>query len=66
MENSIISGGFGRLRKGQKKLTLKSLEKKYAKELAEAPPHQKGEIYQRILDEYNRQKNHKPSAGALW
>jgi hypothetical protein len=66
MKNRIVDGGYGRLRKGQKKLTLAFFEKKYAKELAAAGPLQKGEIYQRILDEYDRQKNHKPSAGALW
>ncbi|HTR43831.1 MAG TPA: hypothetical protein VMH87_19645 [Pseudomonadales bacterium] len=66
MGNGIANGGFRRLQKGQKRLTLESFEKKYAKELAAAAPHQKGEVYQRIWDEYNRQKNHKPSAASLW
>jgi hypothetical protein len=66
MKNGIVRGGLGRLKQGQKELTLESFEKKYAKELAAASPDQKGEIYQRILDEYNRQKNHKPSAASLW
>jgi hypothetical protein len=66
MENGIANDGFERLLKGQKELTLESLAKKYAKELAAAGPHQKREIYQRILDEYERQKNHQPSAATLW
>ena len=66
MENGIARGGLGRLKQSQKELTLESFEKKYAKELAAAPTHQKGEIYQRIIDEYCRQKNHKPSAASLW
>ena len=66
MKNGIANDGFDRLQKGQKEVTLESIEKKYAKELAAAPTHQKGEVYQRILDEYYRQKNHKPSAATLW
>ena len=66
MNKSIVRGGLGRLKQGQNKLTRESLEKKYAKELAAARPDQRGEIYQRIMDEYDRQKNHKPSASSLW
>jgi hypothetical protein len=66
MKNGIAEGGFERLLKGQKELKLESIEKKYAKELTVAEPHQKAEVYQRILDEFHRQKNHEPSAGALW
>jgi hypothetical protein len=66
MKNGIADHGLKRLQKGQKELTLESIQKKYAKELAEAQPQKKAEIYQRILDEYDRQKNHKPSAGTLW
>jgi hypothetical protein len=66
MKNGIVNDGFGRLRKGQKEMTLEYFEKKYAKELAAAPTHKKAEVDQRILDEYDRQKNHKPSTGALW
>ena len=66
MKNGIANGSFKRLQKGQKELTLESFEKKYAKELATAGPDQKAKIYQKIMDEHDRQKNHKPSAGALW
>ena len=66
MKNGIADHGIRRLQKGQKELTLESIEEKYAEELAAAQPQQKAEIYQRIMDEYDRQKNHKPSAGALW
>ena len=66
MKNAIAENGFERLLKAQKELTLESIEKKYAKQLAAAEPHQKAEIYQRMMDEFYRQKNHKPSSGALW
>ena len=66
MKNRIAEGGLERLRMGQKRLTIEDIEKKRAKELAAAAPHQKAEIYQRMMDEYYRQKNHKPSAATLW
>ena len=65
-KNAIATGGFEQLVKGQKELTVKSLEKKHAKELAAATPLQKAEIYERIRQEYEWQKNHKPSPHALW
>lgn len=66
MKNGIATGGLRRLEQGQKRLSLKLLEKKYAKEIATAEPHQKGLIYQRMLEELQRQKNHKPSPCTLW
>lgn len=66
MENSIVADGSRRLLKGQKELTMKSIEKRYTTEIAAAKPHQKEKIYQRMADELSRQKNHKPSAAALW
>jgi hypothetical protein len=66
MKNGIAEGALERLWRGQKELTLESLEKKYAKELATAEPHQKEQIYQRLQDELLRQKNHKPSPHTLW
>jgi len=57
---------LARFLKAQKDLTIESIKKKYAKELASAEPHQKADIRQRITKEFSRLKNHKPSAGSLW
>ncbi len=66
MGNGIATGGFSRFKKAQEELTMADIEKKYAKEPAAAHPHQKHKIRARMVEEYFRQKNHKPSAGALW
>jgi hypothetical protein len=66
MKNGIAEGGLERLRRGQKELSMESLEKKYAKELAAAEPHQKEKIYQRMAEEFTRQKNHKASIMTVW
>jgi hypothetical protein len=66
MKDGIAEGGLGRLQHGQKELSMESIEKKYAKELAAAEPHEKEKIYQRMAEEFSRQKNHKPSLSALW
>lgn len=66
MKNGIVKDGFWHLKRGQKELTMEAIEKKYAREIAAAQPHQKQQIYQRIVDEFLQQKNHKPSASALW
>lgn len=66
MKNGIAENGLWQLKEGQKKLSLEAIEKKYAKELAAAEPHQKHEIHARMAEEWLRQKNHKPSAAALW
>ena len=66
MKNGIAEGGLWRLLKGQKELSVESLEKKNAKELASADPQKKQAIYARMAEELSKQKNHKPSAKALW
>jgi hypothetical protein len=66
MKNGIAEDGPRRLQHGQKELSMESLEKKYAKELAAAQPHEREKIYQRMAEELLRQKNHKPSLFALW
>lgn len=66
MKNGIVNHGPDFLKRGQKELTVKSLEKKHAKELTAATPGQKADIDERIRQEYERQKNHKPSPHALW
>lgn len=65
MKNGIVEDGWERLWRGQKELSLKAIEKKYAKELAAANPAQRAQIFQRMRDEFDRQKNHQPSAATL-
>ena len=69
MKNKIVSDGHFRLRQGQSAEMAKSIDAKYAAELASARPDEKPEIYVRLLKEAMRHKKmatHKPSAGALW
>ena len=66
MKSGIVEGGLWRLRRGQKELTIESIQRKYAKELAVAEPHQKEIIYQKIAEEFSRQKDHNPSWLAFW
>ena len=64
--NSFTHNGRWRLERGQRKLTLESLEEKYAKEIAAAQPYQKEQIYQRMASALARLKNYKPSVYTLW
>jgi hypothetical protein len=66
MKSGIATGGLGQLKRGQKELTMEAIEKKFAREIAATQPHQKPQIYRRMVDEFLKQKNHKPSASALW
>ncbi|HXB59352.1 MAG TPA: hypothetical protein VNU95_07295 [Candidatus Acidoferrales bacterium] len=66
MKNGFVEGGLTSLQRGQKELSMKAIEKKYAKEIAAAEPHEKEKIYQRMAEELARQKSHKPSFGTLW
>jgi len=64
--SKIAIGGGWRLWRAQKEFILEDMHKKHAKELAAATPEQKREILDRMLKDFDRQKNHKPSAGSLW
>jgi hypothetical protein len=69
MKNKIVADGYWRLRRGQTAVLAKSIEDKYAAELARAQPDEKPEIHQRMSEESMRRKkmaDHNPSAGALW
>jgi hypothetical protein len=66
MKNGFVQGGRRNLLRGQKKLSLESIREKYTQKLSKAPPTQKREIYERMLENFARQKNHKPSPGTLW
>lgn len=68
-KNEIVAEGGFRHWLGQRALKSKSIEEKYAGELAKAGPDEKKEIYERMAEEthrHNKMLNHKPSAGTLW
>lgn len=68
-KNEIVADGGFRHWLGQRAVKAKSLEEKYADELAKAGPDEKKEIYERMAEETRRcdkMLNHKPSAGTLW
>jgi hypothetical protein len=66
MKNDFIANGECQLFRGQEKLSMEAIEKKYAAELAVADPSEKLKIREQIAREFLRQKNHKPSPGTLW
>ena len=69
MKNKFVADGCWRFLSGKKSATTESIEKKYAEELAAASPDEKGQIRERMAEEYRRlSKNagHKPSPGTLW
>jgi hypothetical protein len=66
MKPGIAIGGWSRLWRGQKELTMENLEKECSEEIAAAGPLQKKQIYERMAGELLKQKNHKPCAATLW
>jgi hypothetical protein len=66
MKNNFVADGHRRFLRGKKSLSLESMEKKYAEELAAASPAQKTQIRERMIQNLLRQQNHKPSPAALW
>jgi hypothetical protein len=69
MQNKFVADGFRRFLHGKKTVSMKSIQKKYAKELAAASPAQKTQIRERMAEEYRRlskNEDHKPSPGTLW
>jgi hypothetical protein len=66
MKNKFFEGGGVQLRRGQKELSIESVQKKYAAELATATGDQKRRLQEKIAAEFLRQKNHKPSPQTLW
>jgi len=67
-KNKFVADGPLRFLRGQQALSSESIEKKYAKELANASPAEKLQIRERMNREFLSQKNreHKPSPGTLW
>jgi hypothetical protein len=68
-KNKIVADGLRRFNRGKKTVTSKSIEQKYAKELASATPAEKTEIHKRMAEDllrHGKMLNHKPSAGSLW
>ena len=69
MKNKFVADGFHRFLRGKKAALSEAVEKKYAAELANADPHQKHQIRERMAEEYLRRgkiEGHKPSPGTLW
>jgi hypothetical protein len=66
MKSGFVENGYSYLLRGQKKMAMESIQKKYAQELATAGPIQKQQIQQKITAEFLRRQNHKPSPGTLW
>ena len=69
MKNKFVADGAQRLWLGKKALASEPIEEKYAVELANAGPDEKGKIRERMAKEsLQREKalNHKPSAATLW
>jgi hypothetical protein len=66
MKNKFVDHGFHWLRRGQKALSMEAIEKKYADKLAGADASTQLKIREQMVEEFQRQKNHKPSAGTLW
>ncbi len=66
MKNKFIENGEFQLFRGQEKLSMEAIEKKYAAELATADPSEKLKIREQMTEEFLRQQNYKPSPGTLW
>lgn len=68
MKDQFVADGYRRFLRAQKAASLEAIEKKYARQLAEAGPSRKHQIRKQMVEEYLAQKNpdHKPSAGTLW
>jgi hypothetical protein len=69
MKNSFVADGPVRFQRAKKVATLEEIEKKYARQLAEADPVQKHQIRKQMAEEYLQRKkikDHKPSAATLW
>jgi hypothetical protein len=69
MNNSFVADGHLRFLHAKKGMAVEDIEKKYARQLAEADSVQKHQIRKQMADEYLQRKkieDHKPSAGTLW
>ena len=69
MKNKFVADGPLRFLRAKKVVSSEDIEKKYARQLAEADPIQKHQIRKQMAEEYlQRKKNedHKPSAATLW
>jgi hypothetical protein len=69
MKNKFVADGYRRFLQAKKTVSLEDIEKKYARQLAEADPIQKHQIRKQMAEEYLQRKkieDHKPSAATLW
>jgi len=67
-KNKFVADGPRRFLRGKQAQSSESIEKKYAKELANASPAEKLQIRERMVREFLNQKKceHKPSPATLW
>ena len=69
MKNKFVADGPLRFLRAKKVASLEEIEKKYARQLAEADPTQKHQIRKQMAEECLQRKkieDHKPSAATLW
>ncbi|MGO9585957.1 MAG: hypothetical protein ACLP2Y_07175 [Limisphaerales bacterium] len=69
MKNKFVADGPLRFLRAKKAALSQDIEKKYARQLAEADSIQKRQIRKQMAEEYSqRQKieGHKPSGATLW
>lgn len=66
MKSSFVENGRWCLLRGQKKMSVESIQKKNTDELATATDPQKHQIRGKIAEGFLRRQNHKPSPQTLW
>jgi len=69
MKNNIVADGWRRFRRAQRAVSLEDIEKKYARQLAEADPVRKQQIHKQMVEEYLQRRkieDHNPSPATLW
>jgi len=69
MKNKFVADGPLRFLRVKKAVSSEDIEKKYARQLAEADSVQKHQIRKQMAEEYLRRQKiegHKPSAATLW
>jgi hypothetical protein len=69
MKNRFVADGYHRFLSAPKGVSSEDIEKKYAKQLAEANPIQQHQIRKQMTEEYLQRRKiegHKPSAATLW
>jgi hypothetical protein len=66
MENEFVADGYERFLCGKKTISMESIQKEHAKELAAASRVQKQQIREHLAQEFLHVQNHKSSTSTLW